>query len=305
MKPDVSNFQKIRDLTLSQSEPGKAHHLSAASGMVKVGNTAFVVADDELHLAVFKLDTNEPGSMHRLLPGDLPNEPGELASTKPDFESLIYLPPDCVPPRGALLAVPSGADPSKCRGSMVSFDSNGLLEEAKAIDFTNLYKQLATTFDALRIEGAVCGDGEIILFQRGNGESTTNAAIKLHGERFNDCLRFFSSVESICLEKIVPYDLGDIDGVRLGFTDAAPLANGSIVFTAAAESHTNGERGEHKGFAMGIMERDGTIGSLKTIKNGPRVEGIFAEQNEKVLLWLVIDNSDPKGPSAIFTVPLF
>ncbi len=273
--------------------------------MVKVGNTAFVVADDELHLAVFKLDNNEPGSMHRLLPGELPDQPADLASAKPDFESLIYLPSDYAPPKGALLAVPSGATPAKCLGVMVPFGADGSLQAPKTIDFTSLYKQLATTFGALRIEGAVCGDGEIILFQRGNGEGTSNAAIKLHGERFNDCLRFFSSIESICLDKIIPYDLGDIDGVMLGFTDAAPLPNGSIVFTAAAESHNDGERGEHKGFAMGIMERDGTIGSLKVIKNGPRVEGIFAEQQEKVLLWLVIDNSDPNGPSAIFTVPLF
>lgn len=301
----MSNFQKIRDLTLSAPKTGKSHHLSAASGMVKVGNTAFVVADDELHLAVFKLDSNEPGSMHRLLPGELPDDPDQLASAKPDFESLIFLPADYAPPKGALLAVPSGASPNKCRGAMVTLAADGSLAEPKTVDFTSLYKQLAQTFGALRIEGAVCGDGEIILFQRGNGEGTSNATVRLNGERFNDCLRFFSSVESICLDRIMPYDLGDIDGVRLGFTDAAPLPNGTIVFTAAAEAHAQGERGEHKGFAMGIMERDGTIGSLKVIKNGPRVEGIFAEQQEKVLLWLVIDNNDPNGPSAIFTVPLF
>lgn len=273
--------------------------------MVKLGNTAFVVADDELHLAVFKLDSNEPGSMHRLLPGELPDEPDELASAKPDFESLIFLPPDYAPPKGALLAVPSGASPGKCRGVLVPLGADGSLQEPKTIDFTSLYKQLAGTFGTLRIEGAVCGDDEIILFQRGNGGGSTNAAVRLHGERFVDCVRFFSSVEAICMNKIVPYELGDIDGVRLGFTDAAPLPNGAIVFTASAEVHTAGERGEHKGFAMGIMERDGTIGNLKVIKNGPRVEGIFAEQEEKTLLWLVIDNSDPNGPSAIFTVPLF
>lgn len=45
---------EIRELNLSVEAKGtRSPHISAASGLVCVGSTAYVVADDELHLGVF------------------------------------------------------------------------------------------------------------------------------------------------------------------------------------------------------------------------------------------------------------
>ena len=81
-------------------------HMSAASGLVRVRQRLYVVADDALHLGIFNDPTTPPagaapasaldypkGSLLRLLDGDLPQDQAKRKKLKPDFESLVHLPP--------------------------------------------------------------------------------------------------------------------------------------------------------------------------------------------------------------------
>jgi len=52
---------KVRQLDLSATTPGRPLHLSAASGLACINSFIYVVADDELHLGVFRANSNEPG----------------------------------------------------------------------------------------------------------------------------------------------------------------------------------------------------------------------------------------------------
>ena len=46
--------RKLRDLTLERVEGDESsRHVSAASGMVHIGDTLFVIADDEKQLSIF------------------------------------------------------------------------------------------------------------------------------------------------------------------------------------------------------------------------------------------------------------
>ena len=66
---------KIRELDLADTgDAGMPRHLSAASGLVCVGSSIYVVADDELHLGVFDAAGNAPGRLLRLFDGELPAE---------------------------------------------------------------------------------------------------------------------------------------------------------------------------------------------------------------------------------------
>lgn len=72
-------------------------HLSAASGLVRLGQRLYVVADDELHLGIFKDSTvtgqaPSKGKLLRLLEGDLPNKMEKRKKAKPDLETLALLP---------------------------------------------------------------------------------------------------------------------------------------------------------------------------------------------------------------------
>lgn len=287
-------MDKRRDLNISAAV-GNAAHLSAASGVVKLGERVFVVADDNYNLAEFSLqDLKQPGVLHRLIP-----DRSEGASGGPQFESLIYLASECMPPAGALLAVPSGASADKCTGAIIPMTEDGKPNTPKEVSFSSLYASLAQKISDLNIEGAVCGPDKVFLFQRGNSNGSRNAVIELHRDRFIDCLLFFSSAESIALDTITDCELGDVGGHRLGFTDAASLSDGRIVFTAAAE-----DGGRCKGFAIGLMNSDLQVQKLKKFDRGPKVEGIFAESLQPPLLWMIFDNAQPDQPSSLFTMAL-
>ena len=64
---------KIRDLDLSaMPAAGRPLHLSAASGLACLKSFIYVVADDEVHLGVFRTTDIGPGHLIRLFEGALP-----------------------------------------------------------------------------------------------------------------------------------------------------------------------------------------------------------------------------------------
>ena len=105
-------LRKLRDLDLEEpSAPGRPAHVSAASGVARRGDFVYVIGDDELHLGVFRLSSNAPGRLRRVLGGELPDDHSERSSAKPDLEALTLLPPFESHPYGALLGLGSGSAP--------------------------------------------------------------------------------------------------------------------------------------------------------------------------------------------------
>ena len=61
---------QIKNLGLQKPLGHNPHaHLSAASGLVKIGKWLFIVADDEKHLVVFDSTDNSAGIAHRIMQG--------------------------------------------------------------------------------------------------------------------------------------------------------------------------------------------------------------------------------------------
>jgi hypothetical protein len=123
-KPTPLQARTIQSLLINPADHprGKAY-LSAASGLVRVRQRLFVVADDELHLAMFEepssaADSPAPavGTLLQLLDGKLPKDAGKRKKAKPDFECLAALPPLPGCPAGALLALGSGSRPNRETG---------------------------------------------------------------------------------------------------------------------------------------------------------------------------------------------
>ena len=81
--------QKIRELHLTHgSSESRSPFISAASGLVKVNNQLYVVADDEHHLGVFSAGHVGPGELVRLFEGTLPDKFKKRKAQKPDLETL-------------------------------------------------------------------------------------------------------------------------------------------------------------------------------------------------------------------------
>ena len=103
------------------------------------------------------------------------------------------------------------------------------------------------------------------------------------------------------LRNVDHVDLGQLQGVRLCFSDASALADGRIVFAASTEdSESTMNDGMTYGSALGIIEQDGSLGPVEPLDLIVKVEGIDARiADETIDVMMVTDADDPDAPSPL------
>lgn len=299
----------IRNLSLDPAcHPHGQAHLSAASGLVRVRQRLYVVADDELHLGMFEEcaapaaaggEDLAPGTLVRLLEGDLPRDKGKRKKAKPDLETLAQLPPLPGCPAGALLALGSGSKPQRETGVLVGLDVHGVPNGRMAsVDLAPLYAPLRKRFDDLNIEGAFVLSGDLLLLHRGNKGNALSACIRYDWNLIAPWLAGLQ-LQPPSAKSVQLMELGDVDGVPLGLTDGTALQGGAWGFSAVAESTDNSYLdGACVGSAIGIVGPDGQLRQLHRLADAPKVEGIAAQaQGNEWVFTLVTDPDDPKTPS--------
>jgi hypothetical protein len=295
---------KVRQLDLSAATSGRPLHLSAASGLVCLNSFNYVVADDELHLGVFRANSHEPGDLVRLFEGELPSCGADRKKQKADFEALTLLPSFGNYPYGALLALGSGSRPNRRLGALLGLDAQGAVRgSSRVVDCSPILASLDQEFAGLNIEGAVVSGTELRLFQRGNKRNSENAIIRFQLSTFLEAL---SSEQTAPLAPLAinTFDLGQIEGIPLCFTDAAALPDGTMVFTAVAEgTDDNYNDGACAGAAVGIVGNE--LQCLFRLDWPHKVEGVNARVEENVIrLLLVTDADDFEIPAALFSATI-
>jgi hypothetical protein len=300
-------LSKLRDLDLAHaSAKGRPAHLSAASGLVRVGDSLYVVADDELHLGVFPASGDGPGRLVRVFEGELPGEKSARKRAKPDLEALVELPATDEFPHGALLAIGSGSTPDRGRGALIGLDaSGGLRGPHRAVDLWPLLEPLADEFADLNIEGAVVAGGELSLLQRGNRQHPNNAVAAFEVDRVLKALRA-GDARAIPPISIRRFRLDSIDGVPLTVTDGAALPDGSIVFSAVAEATDDAYHdGACVGAAVGALGADGAVRYLEHLDLPYKIEGIHGElRGRRLKLLAVTDADDVAVPASLFAATI-
>ena len=296
-------LNELRDLSLeAPSAPGREARISSASGVVRRGDYVYVIGDDELHIGVFRLSSHQPGRLRRVLRGELSDDDGERAHAKPDLEALTVLPPFEGHPYGSLLGLGSGSGPGRDRGFVCALAADGSLDEdPQELNHAPLYELLREQMGDLNIEGAATMGDRLWLLHRGNGAGSSNMVAELSLERLMHSLREDHCLEAEELEQVRRYDLGDVDGVKLCFSDATPIADQLLVFTASAEA----DDGQIRGSVVGTLEIDGRVQRLRTIDRKWKVEGVHAAIDTGVLdLTFVCDQDDPKAPSPLLSASM-
>lgn len=287
--------------------------LSAASGLVCCDNHFFVVADDELHLGIFSNDPTQPGDTHRLLDGKLPPEPKPRKKQKPDFEVLTYLPKTTATGTPMLLICGSGSRANRSAGLLLALNHSDEIKKHTAplpFDLTPLYNTLENEFGIVNIEGAtVCGD-RLLLLQRGNKNAGTNAIVHLNLLAAIDSM-LDGALDVSALQTIERIELGEHEGVALGFTDAMTLPNGELLALAVAEDtddpYVDGETSAcyvcHFDTHNQLQAMTPLIAPAKTegIALWPQRSGVANSQRE---LAFVTDADDPNIPAALLTASL-
>jgi hypothetical protein len=281
----------LRDLTLDAAcHPRGQAHLCAASGLVCEHGRAYVVADDEHHLAVFR-DLTTPGVLHRIRSGDLPPHERARKRRKPDLEALLALPPAWTGDP-LLLALGSGSRPNRCSGFALSLDRRGTPSaRVHAFDLTALYRPLKAQLGGLNIEGAMAIGDRLVLLNRGGREGLPNAALNMPMAELLSALA--GHAVSATKPHVQHFELGALEGVPLGFTDGAARPDGSWLFSAAAEHSADSVAdGPCRGSVVGEVSSRGELVALRRLAGTAKLEGIALQPNGASIC-IVTDNDDP------------
>ena len=273
---------------------------------MRAGEFLYVVADDELHLGVFPVIGNQPGVLLRLKSGELPDAPAARKVAKPDLESLARLGPSDKHPHGALFALGSGSRPNRRAGYVIELAEQGAaIDSPRALELSAIFAALGQVKD-INIEGAVVDGDRLRLLQRGNKGDGRNAVIELRCERLAHQLRHQDGLDKVELVHISWFDLGNIQGVPLCFSDGAALADGSIAFTAVAEDTEDSYAdGRCVGAAVGLINANGNLQALRRLARPWKIEGIETRSEGSVLhLLLATDADDPQVPASLYSAQL-
>ena len=299
------HLTKLRHLTLAApSQPGRPSYVSAASGLVKVGQQLFVVADDELQLAAFDCSNDTPGILVRLFEGELPLEARERKASKPDFEALTHLPPFANYHAGALLALGSGSRKGRRQAALLPLtDSSVDGSTVRILDASRLFDAMADEVDDVNVEGAITIGDRLVLMHRGNAKHPTCALVSFSLTPLLRSIDDDDKLGKVHIESVRHYELGKLDDAPLTFTDGCVLGDGSILFSAVAEqtddSYTDGPC---RGAAIGEIGPGGKLRRIEYLDACWKVEGIAAEPDgNQHRLWLVTDADDVDVPATLLT----
>ncbi|MDQ3728307.1 MAG: hypothetical protein M3355_01825 [Actinomycetota bacterium] len=301
-------LRTLRELDLAEpSAKGRPAFMGAASGVVRRGDFVYVIADDELGLGVFRLSGDEPGEIRTALPGSLPSDESERKSEKPDLEALTALPPFEGTPYGGLFGLGSGSDSEggRDRGFFWAFAPDGSLKgDLKVIDLSPLYEMLRSELGDLNVEGAAVLGEELWLFHRGNEGEAGNVVAEIALNDLENSLTGDLDIDVEELKELREYDLGEMDGVAICFSDATALSDELVCFTASAEG---AEDGDIRGSVVGTISVSGEVHRLRTIDRKWKVEGVHAAVDTGVIDFVfVCDQDDEAVPSPLLaaTMPL-
>ena len=288
----------LRQLTLNpQDHPRGQPHLAAASGLVCAHGRAYVIGDDEHHLAVF-CDNHSPGQLHRVRSGALPADAAQRKRVKPDFESLLLLPARGRRP-SALLALGSGSKQQRDSAVLMPLRPDGEpTGHGTPLDLAPLYAVLRQRLGAINIEGSfISGDCWVLLHRGVAGQPSASVCYPLR------TLHALADGRPAGLEPaaVQTHELGSIDGVQLAFTDGAALPGGGFLFSAVAEATPDAVAdGACVGSAIGHIGRNGALVALRKLDRTVKVEGLaLHQQGGQTQLALVTDADDPARPSEL------
>jgi hypothetical protein len=300
-------LRRLRDLDLREPpDDGVPPHIASASGVVRRGEFVYVIGDDLLQIAAFKLSAGRPGELLQVLGGDLPADGRRRGGRKPDLEALTALPPVDSEPHGGLLGLGSGSKPTRDRGFFCSFAADGSLDgDPRAIDAHPAYETLRAELDGeVNIEGAAVLGDRLWLLHRANEDAGPNAVAEFELADLSRTLAEDLVIDPEELRALRRYELGALAGVPVCFSDAAMLADELICFTASAEDSASGEI---HGSVVGTIDASGEVHRLRAIDPRWKVEGVDARIDTGMVdLLFVCDQDDPGRPSPLLnaTMPL-
>lgn len=299
-------------------------YVRAASSMAWVGTRVAMVQDDVNFVALVDPATGLAHAVTLPAGKDGLRQFDDGRGNKKhrlDLEALARVPSS----RGTML-VAFGSGSKRRRENVVTLRFTGRDHDPDAAEPTlsampELYAALRAESQfagsEMNIEGALYHGGAIRLFGRSNGEAKDNlhpldATCDLDWEALQAHLddRRPDTVPPIA--RITQYELGEIDGVGLGFTDAIRAGRSNVIYTAAAEASKDADTdGEVGGSVLGVLPDDRRQPARWTYlmdeHRNPfagKVEGLVLDRRDASRALVVVDVDDHERPSELCEVSL-
>ncbi len=293
--------RRLRRLTLDAAQhPRRQPHLSSASGLALVGHQLYIVADDENHLA--RLDASDvaasPMVLTRFAPGTLPADRVARKAAKRDLESLIVFPPADHCENVLLVAWGSASRPPREFAYVFALGDHGDITAAPVkVSLSELCIPLRRRYGELNLEAGFVRGEHVHIFQRAHGGQPINGHIRFDARAMRGWLRGAITNAPRPLD-MGDMDLGSIDGVPLGITDAAVSPDGGWIFSAVAEDTADAYTdGACVGSVIGRADDQDRVQGFERLQGAPKVEGLAFAAHHR--LWIVTDADDPASASEL------
>ncbi len=231
-----------------------------------------------------------------------------------DLEACVV-----VPGEGGerLVAFGSGSTAERDQIVVVSW-TGGAEPDIAVYEATAWYDALRAARDfagsELNVEGAIFLPPDTLrLFQRGNsaprdGLRPVDATGDLSWSALWAHLQRPAAAPPPAPAAVVQYRLGDLDGVRLTFSDA--VAHGeTVIFSASAEGSGDAVRdGRVVGSALGVIAAGGARWTRLTDRDGRpfggKIEGLSLTPGDRWRVSFIVDNDDAEQPSTLYEAAL-
>jgi len=244
--------------------------IGSASGLIYYQNVLFIISDNSTYLYQYVIDKK------LVLKFPLVDNPQENIAKKDklDLEALTHF-------GNQIFIFGSGSTAQRNTMFSLNIENDALQKNDLSVLYEFLRKLASLNDDELNIEGAICANKTMLLFQRGNGKNSKNG--------------IFIIPDNATLSKhFVGLKLPKIKNVEVSFTDAI-LVDNFIYFLATAEDTISTyEDGEVLGSIIGKMKSD-TFEIIETqiISNSQKFEGItLYENNDKEIQFLLCEDND-------------
>lgn len=273
----------------------------AASGITSFRGELVVVQDDNNYLgAVTSLEGEVALAREIVLPAHhdgrrrFEKERGNKLD-KLDLESVVTLTHGG---RELLVGVGSGSHAARERW-LLHDGETAELRDAGAL-YAVLRAAMGEAAGSLNLEGVAATSARFELFHRGNGfrpgDPSGLPPARFTFDRGAIDAWLFERGPVPSLIELATFDLGSIEGVAYGFTDACALDEDRVAFIAGAEDSPNTvDDGVVLGSIVGIVERDHARFTLLEPTSAPvKAEGLWipAPEAKERRAMLVVDPDD-------------
>jgi hypothetical protein len=308
-----------RELTysLTATDDDRPPHVRAASGLTRIDDRWYIMQDDASYVGV--VDDGQHAKVYALpLPiaaqargrRQFSSALGNKAA-KPDYEACFrshWYGSD------AMHVVAFGSGSTDQRRSVATL--NHRTGAVQIFDATALHEQVQQALGHLpNFEGACLQHELLWLFHRGNTGSSDRGSCAFAWKWLDVQHMLVGAVSAPKIQARYELDLGLIEGVRLGVTDAAVAPHGQIALVCAAEASSNAVDDDVVvGAAIGVIEVDGhnnwTGIRLARLENdlfgasNCKPEGLFIDDSKVQRAYVVADPDNTAVPAVLTEIVL-